>query len=180
MVGPFSRLGATASHNQFGLGLTVLRHCPRAVSDGEHHARAKAHRRDEIAGATVVQPFIDHQARNGRAGRRLRHQLESGGIVDRRTVGILMQRRPAMVADRQARVACFNDVAIAAKRFRMRRQAHVVHNSGKANADKGFHVSDFHTKGPRMQRAALYPRERAGLFPASCPTGMLNPNTVEL
>ena len=113
-----------------------LRRCTRAVGDGQHHAGTKAHRRGKIAGPPVVQPFIDHQAGNDGAGKLLGHPLESGGIVNRRAVGILQQRLPAVVADRQPRVPGFNDVAIAAQRFRVRGQAPGKKASGKADADK--------------------------------------------
>ena len=89
-----------------------------------------------MAGAPVVQLLIDHQAGNDGAGKGLEHPLESGGIVDRRAVRILQQRLTALVADRQARVTGFNDVAIAAQRLRVRRQVRGENASDKTDADK--------------------------------------------
>ena len=115
-----------------------LQRCPRAVGDGLHRTGRKAHRCGEIAGTTAVQPFIDRQAGNDRACKQLRHLLESGGIVDRRTEGILKQRLPAVVEDTQPRVPGFNDVAIATQRFQVRGQA-----PGKTPATRQMRTGDF-------------------------------------
>jgi hypothetical protein len=107
------------------------RRCTRTVGDGLHHARLKAHRRGQTTRAPVIQPLLDHQAGNDRAGKRLGHLLESGGMVDRRAVSTLQQRLPTIVGDRHACVAGFKGVAIAAQRFRMHRQAPGENASGR-------------------------------------------------
>ena len=61
-----------------------------------------------------------------------------GGIVDRRAVGILQKRLPAVVADRQPRVPGFNDAAIATQRFQVREQA-----PGKTPATRQMRTRDF-------------------------------------
>ncbi len=110
-----------------------------------------ARKRDVAArlpGPRFVQPLLDHQSGNDQVGKRLGHLLESGGIVERRVVGVLQQRLAAVVADRHACITGFNDVAIAAQRFRARGQAASGNASGKANADKGLHARYFRTKPP--------------------------------